>query len=204
MFFFEICSRSPYSLFRGKDLNGVGVDPSSALDETTSGRAFRVVEPDGLPIFLFDVEMQGGLEDGLCRRRAALGLALFRFLQPLLSRHDDVVFRQALDGQGDQLVDSLLASILFSQTPSSDPDLVTRRNHLVSPVQDFLCVFRGFQSGQRQPQFDRLWDDLDRSAEQDPGIIGIVLEVDDFLPELDRVGNIFEGCNDMSRELVGS
>lgn len=191
---FHVGRLAPDGLFLREHIQGVGVNGASARDHVLALHRLGIVHPSVLPVLFFNVQMQSGLDDGLCSDGTALSFASLGLGQPLLARELGAVLLERCDTVRNDGVDLSRVAFLLLQSTGGDPNLVRSRDRLASLIEDLACAVRRLKTCQRQPQLLRVRNDLDRTSQQDSSVFGVVLELDAFFPKLDRRRNVLEGC----------
>lgn len=194
MLLLEVGRLAPERLLLRVHVERVGVDGPRRRDVALARHRLGVVEPDGLPVLLVDVEVDARLDDGLRRHRAALALCALGLGEPLLARELGAVLLERRHAVGNDGVDLADVALLLLEAPGGDPDLVRRRDRLARLVEDLARAVGRLEAREREPQLLRVRDDLDGAREEDPCVLGVVLELDRLLPQLDRRRDVLEGC----------
>lgn len=85
---FKLCRPSPDRRTARERLNKHRKARPGRLVEPALFRPLRILKPRAPPVLFFHIQMYSRLHNCLRRERAAVLLALFRFLQPLLPTHN--------------------------------------------------------------------------------------------------------------------
>ena len=192
----QLSRLTPDDLLLRKDVESVGVYGSCGRVEALRLEGLSILEPHVLAVVVVDIDVERRLEDRLTGNDAPLALSLLGLGDPLFARQDRAVFGERCDGVRDDGVDLTDVAFLLLETCSRDPDLGRGWYYATGFVEDLSGLVGSLEACEREPELDRVGDDLDGAREQDSGVFRVLLQLDRLLPQLDRRRDVLECCTE--------